>query len=133
MLRERDFIFNDSEVTLDGLGLHRDGHSEWAPLIVVHPHLLSVTPYRGKLVLERLIMEMNLLSHDLVHWILEQEMEGKPLLQWLVEDRRLYPLFHHHRVIMSGFRVRSYSGLLDCFWLKFQPYSGMNGVFGVKK
>ena len=96
-----------------------------------HPDLFEETAYRRKFVIERLIVEICHLKPDCVRWILDQNKGDKPLLQWLVEDRKVYRLFPHYQATMSGFKVCYKSVLLNRFWLKFERCTKMTEIFNV--
>lgn len=91
--------------------------------------LFEVTKYRRKLVVERLIVEVFKLSAQCIQWTLDQKKGDKPLLQWLVEDRKLYSLFPHYQAMLSGFRVCYQSALLNRLWLKFERCTKMDEMF----
>ena len=118
---------------LNLFGLQLDDQSKWMHLIMDHPMLFDDTLYRNKLVIERLIVEFKLLlNSEWIQRMLKQRKEGKSLLEWLVEDRKLYRLFPHYRVLKSGFKVRHESHLLNRLWMKFQRCTKMDEEFRVK-
>ena len=114
---------------LTKFGLSMDSKSEWMSLIAAHPQLFDVTAYRRKLVLERLIVELKLWSTEWIHRILEEKVKNKPMLQWLVEDRKVARLHDHYRVYMSRFKVQ-HSALLNRRWLTFEENTKMQGQPG---
>ena len=95
-----------------------------------HPKLFDLTVYRRRLVIERLVVEVFKLNQECVRWILDQKKGDNTLLQWLVEERKLYRLFPHYRVMMSGFKMYHKSILLNQTWLKFQRHTKMDNFFG---
>ena len=113
---------------LEQRGLQLNRRSEWISEITDNPSLFAETRYRRKLVIERLIVELNLWSTDWMHRILEQKKRAKPMLQWLVEDRKVAKLHDHYRVFTS-LNVHS-SALLNCRWLTFDKRSRMTGKAG---
>ena len=117
-LLSSNFEIRDSGHALNSLGLQFDEHSEWLSLVALHGSLFDITVYRRKLVIERLIVELKLWCTDWIHRILEQKMKGKPMLQWLVEDRRVSQLYKFYVVYMSRFKEK-YCALLDRRWLRF--------------
>ena len=100
-------------------GLKLDQCVEWMPIITKHPLLFAVTRYRRKLVIERLIVELKLWSFDWVHRIFEEKLKDKPMIQWLVEERKIVKLRDHYRVFMSIKDIHS-SQLLNRRWLTWQ-------------
>ena len=128
-LKDEKSEIKSSVSIINEFGLHSMSIKMWSE-ITIHPDLFHVTAYRRRLVIERLIVEVFKTSKECIHWILDQEKDDKPLLQWLVEDRKLYRLFPHYRVMMSGFKVVHKSTLLNVSWLKFNRYTKMYSIFG---
>ena len=129
ILQTTCFEIIDRGSFLDQFGLHLDRSREWAPFITKNPHIFAISRYRRRLVIERLIVELNLWSTDWIHRILKERIQDKPMLQWLVEDRRVVQLYDHYRVFFSRFQVM-HCGLLDCRWLRFLRNAKMNGKAG---
>ena len=124
-LKETHFEIRDREQALTTLGLDVERESEWMAVISRHPLLFEVSQYRRKWIIERLIVELQLLSTDWVHLILEREQDGMPMLKWLVESRLVVRLYDHYVVYMSRFRV-IYSSLLSPRWLAFSEVKSMS-------
>ena len=129
-LKERDSAVGDPRTLLNGMGMGSEWASECISSITAHPLLFAVTAYRRKLVIERLMVELGLLSLEWIHWILEQKKEDKPLLKWLVEDRRVRALYPHYLATTSGFKLKYHSMLLGASWLEFDKNGAMDGVHG---
>ena len=118
-LRQRVSRINDPDSVLSRFGLRLDQSSRWLPVIASHPLLFTATAYRGRLFVERLIVELNILSLDLVHRILRENKDNMRMLDWLVAIRKVKRLYDHYRVMTSGFSVTFRSELLDKIWLQF--------------
>ena len=131
-LRQTNSGIFDGMDFLHSFGLNLDVRSMWMPFIVNHPLLLEITSYRSKLVIERLIVELNLLNFELIHRILKERKGEKPLLEWLVEDRRVFRLLQHYRVMTSKFKMENCSTLLNCSWLTAHKNTKMDNAVGVK-
>ena len=130
-LKDRDSEIWDNVAFLNFVGLDIDRKSEWMQCITDHSSLFDVTLYRSKLVIERLIVELNLLSTDWIHRILRKKKQDKPLLEWFVEDRKVFRLLNHYRVITSKFKMEKYSKLLNCSWLKMETNNKINDIFDI--
>ena len=128
VLLDCDSEIREGERVLRELELPNQREKEWLPLITVHPLLFTVTSYRRRLVIERLIVELKLWNTDWIHRILKQNKGDKSMLRWLVEDREVVRLYDHYRVYMS-FKVQS-SSLLDRRWLKYEKKTIMSGKTG---
>ena len=128
-LRDTHFEVIDREQAFTTLGLGVERESEWMAIISQHPLLFTVTQYRRKLVIERLIVELKLLSTDWVHLILKRKQDGIPMLQWLVERRHVAQLHDHYIAYMSRFDV-IYSSLLSPRWIKLCKIDRMKGKPG---
>ena len=114
--------------SIDGLlsfGLKRNRKSKWMSIIATHPMLFDVTAYRRRLLIERFLVELQLRNTQWIHRILETEMKGKPMLQWLVEDRKVVALHEHYGVYFSRFKDH-YSPLWNRTWLRLDKNSKMS-------
>ena len=131
-LKEMDSEIRDSGGFIDAFGLQFDDQSEWMQCITEHALLFDVTSYRRKLVIERLIVELNLLSAQWVRRITEQKKDGKPLLYWLVEDRKILRLLDHYQVMTSKFKILHFSSLMNRSWLRLEENSKMKEFAVVK-
>ena len=105
-LRQRASKFEDGSETLQRFGLDRNKWSEWMPSIIAYPALLAVTAYQKRILIERLIVELDLVNPYMVPCTLAMGPNGKQLLEYLVEDRKIQKLYDHYRALTSGFRVK---------------------------
>ena len=128
MLQRASFEITERTRFLEKCGLELDRCCEWVDDITASSLLFAVSRYRRKLVIERLIVELKLWSTEWIHRILEEKMMDKPMLQWLVEDRKLTKLHDHYRVHKS-LHVQS-SALMNRRWLRFDKKSKMTGKPG---
>ena len=128
ILMESDFPIRKRKRLLGKLRLRSNRSREWIPLITAHSQLFAVTSYRRRLIIERLIVELELWDLEWIHLILEQQRGGKSMLKWLVEDRKVTRLYDHYRVFNS-LSVRS-SALLKSIWLSFTQKTAMSGKKG---
>ena len=131
-LKQNRTEIRDSAAFLDLFGLHSDDRSKWMSLIMAHSMLFDVTAYRKKVVIERLIVELKLLSNEWLHEILKQTKQNKPLLEWLVEDRKMLKLYNHYLVMATKITIHKSSKLLNYSWLSFQKNTKMDSTFGSK-
>ena len=127
-LQRVSFEIIDRTKFVQKCGMDLDRRSEWMQDITAHPLLFAVTRYRRKLIIERLIVELKLWSTEWIHRILEEKMMDKPMLEWLVEDRKMTKLHDHYRIYKS-LSVQS-SALLKRRWLRFNMKSEMDGKPG---
>ena len=67
-----------------------------------------------------------------IRCILEQKKEDNPLLEWLVEDQKVFKLLDHYRVMTSKFKIEKYSKLLNCSSLSSTKNRKMEDTFVLK-
>ena len=125
-IRQRVTPIKNNEDVLSAFGLQDQTSSRWMPLIVAHPMLFAITARRRQVIIERLVVELDLCSRDLVFRMIPKRYRGKMMLEYLVEDRKLKKLYDYYRVITSGFKVALQSYLLDRKWMKFKRNNKMN-------
>ena len=128
ILMESDFPIRKGKPLLRRLKLGSNRLQEWIPLITAHSQLFAVTSYRRRLVIERLIVELELWDLEWIHLILEQRREGMAMLKWLVENRKVTRLYDHYRVFNSLSVHRC--SLLKRIWLSFTQKTAMSGKKG---
>lgn len=109
-------------------GLQREQCSEWIPKILDHPLLFAITAHRSRLCIERLVVDLELVSTEMVFHIIGKWWDGKEMLLWLVENRKVKLLYDHYRAFSSGWKSDFRSHLLKRTWMKFERNVQMNDI-----
>ena len=108
ILQKTDHEIMKKRRFLKYFGLDSGLNEQWATQIASNPLLFSLCRYRCRLVVERLIVELQLFSIEWVQSILEQKYErttGKKMLCYLVENGKISRLHDQYRVYQSQFSI----------------------------
>ena len=99
----------------------------WMPLIEAHFCLFEVSKFNGRLVIYRLIVELDILVMSWVPRLVHERINGQPAIVMLVERWKVRQLLPVYRVLTSKFKVIR-SARMDLSFLSFASNTKMDYI-----
>ena len=125
-LKGRSTEIRDRGRFLKQLGIRFD--PKWMPLIGGHSQLFAASAFEGRLVIGRLVMELDIFNEVLVRSIIDEQFGGKPVIINLVEQCKVQQLLPLYRVMTSKFKVLQNHALNRCFKIELVRNSKMDHI-----